>query len=648
MIQFLLKEKDRFILWAPVIFGIGIALYYSFSIPIGISLIVAGVALIFAILSYKFYQKSHEWWLFVMIVSATVFLMASGAAVSAINSRLIAHQPLKEELGPVMIKGTVGEIDKLSSGYRVVLSKIDIWEYPPEKTPKKIRLIVRTSISGAAPGDIIMVKAKLLPLPKAVYPGAYDFSESAYFKGLGATGFAVTPFKIVEHKDRITENIEALRYHITQKFYVLAGDTGAIAAALITGERAAISKEANDEMRASGLYHLLSISGLHLIIVVGGFFWGLRAFLALFPYIALRVNIKLWSMVAALIAGLFYLIIAGMPVTGVRSYMMVALAFTAIIIGRMSVSLELVAWSAMIILIISPYEIMNPSFQMSFAAVTAIIAFYEEVDWFNPENERGWIKRILVGLSGIAASSLIAGIAVAPFSIYHFGQYSAYGIISNMIAIPITTFIVMPMGMLSLILMTLGLELPALTVMGWGIDIVMWCAKIVSSLPYSQFLIPAIPKWALILSVVSGLWLVIWQTKTRYLGIIGIFASALILFFPNTPDIIIDGSGKLFAIKTSSGELAFSNFKSAKYSRSTWLKIAGQKKAIKLKEINDPSISCDDEKCTYERYNKVIRIFYDGNLVTDNFAITPTDLNQKGTHAIWVQEDEIKVKTTTD
>ena len=315
--------------------------------------------------------------------------------------------------------------------------------------------------------------------------------------------------------------IERLRHGIGPRITaVLPGQTGAIANALITGARGGISEATNSAFRDSGLMHILAISGLHMAIMAGSVFYLVRLLLAAMPALALLYPIKKWAAVAAMLGALAYLLISGSSFATVRSAIMISIMFIAVLLDRPALALRNVVLAALLILIAFPESLFDVGFQMSFAAVLALICVYEEARksrvWsLLPERPSAWL---LLFVGGIIATTLIASTAVAPFAAYHFHKSQQYAVLANLIAIPICNFIVMPAALASLLAMPLGLEAAPLRVMGWGIDGMLWTAERVASLPGAVLHIPAMPTPAFLAIIGGGLWLALWQTRWRVLG----------------------------------------------------------------------------------------------------------------------------------
>ena len=323
----------------------------------------------------------------------------------------------------------------------------------------------------------------------------------------------------------------------------LPGQTGAIANALITGERGGISEATNQAFRDFGLFHILSISGLHMVIMAGAVFFCIRLALAAIPAIALSYPIKKWAAAGAMAGALGYLLISGSAFATVRSYIMISIMFLAVMLDRPALALRNVALAALGILLVWPESLFDPGFQMSFAAVVALVSVYEWVRG-REEERAAWrprhvIRAGLLFFGGIVLSTLVASLAVAPFGIYHFHNTQQFAILANLLAIPICNLIVMPAALAALVALPFGLEAAPLWVMGLGIEVMVWCAQTVATLPGAVGRMPAIPTHAFVLMVTGGLWCALWHKRWRWLGIAPIVAGLVLAPTGRRPDVLV-------------------------------------------------------------------------------------------------------------
>src|SRR5581483_2478473 len=214
-------------------------------------------------------------------------------------------------------------------------------------------------------------------------PGGYDFARDMYFQRIGASGYVLGAIKKAEAPVapglwlRYAAFIDGLREAIDKRIRsVVPGDKGAIASALITGKRDAISTPVNDAMYISSLAHVLSISGYHMAVVAGIVFFVIRAGLALIPSFASRHPIKKWAAGVALIAAAFYLLLSGAEVATQRSFIMIAIVLIGVMADRQALTFRTLTVAAFGVMLLAPEAVVHPSFQMSFAATLALVAAY--------------------------------------------------------------------------------------------------------------------------------------------------------------------------------------------------------------------------------------------------------------------------------
>src|SRR5438270_13685620 len=302
-----------------------------------------------------------------------------------------------------------------------------------------------------------------------------------YFQGIGASGFVMGGIKAVEPPEsggvslRYAALMQGLRDSIDARIRMtLEGDKRAIATALLTGRRDAITTPVNDAMFISGLGHVLSISGYHMAVVAGVVFFAVRALLALIPGLTVSFPIKKWSAAAALAAAAFYLLLSGAEVATQRSFFMTAVVLIAIMVDRRAVTFRTLAVAAMIVLVIAPEALVHPSFQMSFAATLGLVALvqigmprlFASTDHSATARVALWGGREFVML---LLASLIAGLATTPYAAFHFHRIAPYGVLANLAAMPVVSAVVMPAGLLGLVAMPFGFGRLFWAIMGVGI-----------------------------------------------------------------------------------------------------------------------------------------------------------------------------------
>jgi competence protein ComEC len=466
--------------------------------------------------------------------------------------------------------------------------------------PSKVRVNLRSEQyrSEFLPGSVIRLRARLVPPAGPALPGGYDFARRAWFQGIGATGTAlgeVTLYKAASQKPRLASVRQQLSEHILHQ---LPGANGAIAAALATGDQGGISERDAEAMRDSGLAHLLSISGLHVTAMVGAIFIIVSRFLALSPYLALRIPIPVIAACAAAVGAIGYTLLTGSEVPTIRSCVAAILVLVALILGRDALSLRLVAFGASVVLIFWPESLAGPSFQLSFAAVTTIIVLHES-QWmrrFRGNPDDNWPMAIMRTFLSLLITGLAIEIALAPIALFHFHKTGLYGALANVVAIPLTTFVVMPAEALALVFDSIGLGAPFWWLAGAGLDVILWIAHTVRALPGAVSMQPSMPNWAFGSIIMGALWLGIFQTKLRIAGSFPLCAGFIAMMTAPTPDILITGDGKHLALVDSAGNLALLRDRAGEYVRDTLRETAGvTAEPIAIEDW--PGAECTSDSC---------------------------------------------------
>ncbi|MCK5296961.1 MAG: ComEC/Rec2 family competence protein, partial [Alphaproteobacteria bacterium] len=621
---------------------------------------------------------------FIFFTSIAVVLL--GFSVAQLRS-LSVSAPVLEKKVTSFIAGRVLEVQNLSSGkQRVILVNLEIKRL--KNPPLKVRISLTKYSEKVFAGQTISLRAVLMPPSSPSMPEAFQFQRMAWFQQLGAVGYAVSRWKEVKTAPEVSFfNIAQLRNNMTERIREILPDiNGAVATALISGERAAIPKKLYNAYRDSGLAHLLSISGLHMSIVAGLVFFGVRAFLALIPAIAVRYPIKKWTAGASIAITFVYLLISGMRVPTQRAFIMTTIVLLAVLFDRKAISMRLVAIAAIAVLLIHPEAITGASFQMSFAAVIALIAAYEsgagrlqkfitEIGGFS------FFRIVIVYFAGVVVTDLIASVATTPFAVYHFNRINVYTLLGNFLAAPIVGLWVMPASLLAVLLMPFGLDAWLLVFAGQGISAINDITAFVSSLPYASIRIPAMPLYGLVMISIGGVWLCLWRKKWRLLGLVPFIAGLITPFLTVQPDILVNQDGTLFAVQDNNGKFILSSTTGNKFAREIWLERAGQQSPDKktrkewrelwsgVKENPSINLNCDSLGCIYKSGKHTIAFIKDGKaLIEDcqnaNIVISPIPVRadcssaniiidrftlwKNGAYAIWLEEEKARVVSGLD
>ena len=510
---------------------------------------------------------------------------------------------------PVLDRPTVvsfyAEIEKAEVIRARDIVRLTLNTHEKQDLPPRVRVNVPIDKAGVdlPRGTIIKLRARLMPPAMASLPGAYDFSRRAWFMGLGATGQLLGQIQVFQPApsswgplSALPEYRQMLSGHVQSR---MGGGAGAIGATLATGDRGAISDADAEAMRRSGLAHLLSISGLHVTAVVGAVYLLVLRLLALSPPLALRFRLPLVAAGCAAVAALAYTLMTGAQVPTIRACVAALLVLIALIMGRSAITLRMVAAGALFVLIIWPESLVGPSFQLSFAAVTAIIAMHEhpKIQALFARRDEGIFKRFGRIILALFLTGLVVELVLMPIALFHFHKAGIYGALANIIAIPLTTFVIMPLQALALLLDTAGLGAPIWWICEKALNSLLVLAHYVSSRPGSVTMLPTMPVIAFGSVIAGGLWLFLWSQRWRIWGFVPIFLGLLIIITARAPHLYITGDGRQLGIRNEAGELAMLRIRGGEFIRNMVLENAGIDGEAAALE-NWPNAQCNADSCT--------------------------------------------------
>ena len=441
---------------------------------------------------------------------------------------------------------------------RVILSGITPVGADRPVPVRRARVVIKAG-PDLSPGDVISGQFRFAPVPGPVYPGGFDTQFQSYFDGVGAYGNSIKPPILVTLGDEAAPAhiVDAARRGISMRIdAVLSEPAAGIARAIVNGDQSAVTDDARTTMATAGIAHVLSVSGLHLTIVAGGVFWVVRLLLSGFDGLARRVSIKRVAAVAGIGSALFYFAVSGGNVAALRSTLMILLVFGAVLFGRRALTMRNVAIAGIIVIATDPASVFRPSFQLSFAAVVALVGVYE-----NLRSERNRDVGVLAHAwgygKGIVVTSLVAGAATLLFSIYHFQQTSPLGVVGNLATLPLVGFVMMPAAAIAMLLMPFGLEGPPLLAMGWSIERMLDVARVVADWSTHLRAAPLLTPWALVFGLVGLAWFAFFKDRWRLLGPALVVPLVAIFAVDQPPDVLIADTTQAIAIRGPSGlELA--------------------------------------------------------------------------------------------
>ena len=664
----LAAQKERLFLFVPVCMGAGVCGYFGLRFEPSWGMVLAPFAVLLpAVIMLGPRQLNSLVFYFSFVLLMAVFLAASGFGLAKLRAHLVATPMLTQPIKITRIEGRVASIERLEEGQglRFILKDLAIERLPPEQTPHSVRLKVRAG-DHVHPGDRISVLGALNPPSAPVAPGAFDFQRFAYFKQIGAFGFSYKdPVVIEPAHNNFSLWLEHLRQYVGERIIkAMPAREAGIANALMTGERAAISEQDNREMRDSGIFHIISISGLHISMIAGVVFFTVRFLMALFPTFAVYHPIKKYAAVIALVITILYMFMVGATVPTVRSVIRTGMVRLAVMFDRIPLSLRLVAIAALMIVAIVPEAVIGASFQMSFMAVTGLVAFYEgtRMYWVELYRNAGWFRRGLIYLAGICVTTVIASVATAPFSIYHFQQFANYGLLGNLLAVPLTSFIVMPAILLAYVLMPLGLDGPALWAVGQGVSGMLWVSHTVAGLPHAVWNPPSWPAGALISLALAGICACLLQGWGRLLAVLPLLAALVFVASWRPPDVLVSASGKLMALRSADDRIYMSSRRADRFSAEAWMRLLGHG-AARPQVFAEGPFSCDEFGCRYQSGAYKASFAFHAGIHAEECAwadlviaddpvrlwncqapvvIDRFDLWRAGAHAVWLDEGRVQ------
>jgi competence protein ComEC len=591
--QWLEAQRDQLPLWLPVAFGTGAAAWFALpSQGAWTGWLVAMAALVAAALAFPFGSRARR----ALLMAG----LAGGLGLAGAWWR--AESVAAPVLGRPVVATFTGKVDSVEvqvakDRYRATLITRDAPNLPP-----KVRVTIDTADAppGLAEGDTLSLRARLVGPPNASIPGGYDFSRTAWFLRLGATGKAMGKVERIAVAPGQSPFRARLTAHIRDQ---VPGSAGGIAAAFATGDRGGISAEDEDAMRASGLTHLLSVSGLHITAVVGAAMFLALRLLALSPWLALRFPLVAISAGVGALAGIGYTLLTGAEVPTIRSCIAAVLIVIGIMLGRQAFTLRLVATGALVVLLLWPEAVVGPSFQLSFAAITSIVALHEwgVMQRLLAPRDEGPIFKLGRSLVSLLATGIVVEAALAPIALYHFHKQGLFGALANIVAIPLTTFVTMPLEALALIFDAVGLGAPFWWLTGLSLDLLLWIARTVAGWPGAVAALPSVPVGAFACMIYGGLWLMLWKGRVRTLGLVPFAAGAVWALATPPPDLLVTGDGMHLAVRGDAfegkgGQLATLRPRAGDYVRSVMSERFGD-----LGELDDldtlRGAVCSDDVC---------------------------------------------------
>jgi competence protein ComEC len=566
----LLSAKGSLFAWVPICMGAGIALWFALPWEPGRWFYLGLVAALGLLMVLR--RRLDDLWhpLIVAAGCAVLGMLACGLRVQMVEA------PILEFRYYGSIQGRIIEIDRSQTdALRLTLDRVVLDRVAPDRTPARVRVSVQDEamvMTAPDPGQTVLMTGHLAAPQGPVEPAGFDFARMAYFDGLGAVGYTRNPVVLWAPPAAGEQWINRLRTYLSNSIMeAVPGDAGAFASGVMTGDRSGLSLEAVADLRDSSLAHLLAISGMNMAFLTAFVFALIRYGVALIPPLALRINAKKVAAVVAFGVALFYLGLSGANVATERAFIMVCVMLGAILFDRRALTLRSVALAGVVILLWQPESLLEPGFQMSFAATVALIAGFGVVDQ-QVLKER--LPRLAIPVFMLVLSSVVAGFATAPYAAAHFNRFADYGLLANLLTVPVMGAVVMPAGAVAAILAPFGLAGPALWVMEQGAAWILFIAAWIAGLEGSVTPIIEPGPWVLPLITLGGAWLVIWQGRLRLWGAVPVLAALVIWTGASRPDAIVDVDGRVVGLMGPDGR-ALSAPRGAGFAVKSWLENDG-------------------------------------------------------------------------
>ncbi len=535
-----------------------------------------GVGLLASLAALAFWRDCDTRQQLLRAVVTIGLLTAFGTGLVWTRSAMVGAEPTKRPQAP-WIDGRVLVREDQPAEDRVRLTLA--YRESASGAARKVRINVAASAMTPkiVEGARVRLRARLMPPAPPMVPGAYDFARTAWFAGLSATGSAIGPVTLIEGgrgSGTLAAAQRGLSSHVRAR---LDGSPGAIAAAFASGDRGGISPDDEQAMRDSGLTHLLSISGLHVSAVIAGVYLLAMRVLALWQWLTLRIRLPLVAAACGAAAGIGYTLLTGAEVPTVRSCVGSLLVLGALALGREPLSLRMVAAAALVVMLAWPEAVVSPSFQMSFAAVIAIVALHEAaaVRAFLAPREESGLVRLARRAAMLLLTGLVIEIALMPIVLFHFHRGGLYGAFANVVAIPLVTFVSMPLIALALFLDLAGLGAPAWWLVGQSLELLLGLAHFTAAQPGAVKLMPQMAGGVFALFVAGSLWLALWHGRQRLWGFMPIALASIALATTATPDVLVSGDGRHVGIAGEGDRLLVLREGKSDFARDNLLEMAG-------------------------------------------------------------------------
>ncbi|MDZ4312665.1 MAG: ComEC/Rec2 family competence protein [Cypionkella sp.] len=565
-LQVLAEARGLLFPWVPVFLGCGIALWFALPFEPDLTFYAAGFAAFLALI--VIYRLGLELLHPPLVILACLL---AGVLAAGLRAHLVAA-PMLEHRYYGAVQGRVIHVDRSQSdALRITLDHVVLQDMPRDKTPLNVRISLHGQEISVDPRQVVLLTASLAAPEGPAEPGGFDFRRMAYFQQLGAVGYTRSPVLLWAEAAPGTQAINRLRTDLSRAMIAaVPSEAGAFATGAMTGDRSAISLDTVQALRDSNLAHLLAISGMNMAFITGFVFALLRYGLATIPAVALRVNSKKVAAVAAFAVALFYLLLSGANVATVRAFLMVCVMLGAVLLDRRALTMRSVALAAVVLLLLRPESLLEPGFQLSFAATVVLIAGFQAL---NRQILRERLPRWLMPVFTLVLTSVLAGAATAPFAAATFNRFTDYGLLANLLTVPMMSLL-MAAGVLAALLAPVGLAAPALWLMEQAGRWILFIAHWVAGLDGAVTAIIRPGPMVIPLLTFAGVWAILWRGNLRWAAAVPLAVSLVLWSAATRPTLLISGDGALVGLMGAGGR-ALSVERGARFAAQNWLQSDG-------------------------------------------------------------------------
>lgn len=569
-------QRTNWFSWYPLAFAFGCAQFFGQSWnPDPVLLVAGSIAVIAAGLHFALRGRG--------LLAGVFVALVAGYLVSAGRVALQHTTVLSSDVRFAELSGWLERVEILADGHRRLLVHVSDHDRPDmQRMPERVVISDRIGGGVLQAGDHVSFRARLFAPSGPVAPGAYDFARRNWLAGVGARGIALSAVSVAATEIErpallsLAAAITRVRFAIADHLrHTIGGTPGAVIAALVTGDRSGIPQEVTDALRDAGLAHLLAISGLHMSLVAGTIFQVARHLGVFLPLAPTGLVARRLAALLSLIGAALYLGLSGASVSTQRAFVMIAVFTVSVMLDRPAITMRNLAIAAWAVLVMRPEAAIEAGFQMSFLTVAALIAFYERFRPTRRNRGQGVVvilaHRSVMSVVFVMLTTCIASLASAPIAAFHFHRLSTFGLVSNLAAVPMTGFVLMPSALFGMLLYPIGLEHYPLKLAGVTANAIVDIAMAVSAWPEAASAVRAPGTGATAAIVFGFFWMFLWHDRMRWWGLAAVLAPLTVLPGSVAPEIYIDDRGRNIAIRGNDGRLSLMTARRAKYAAEQWL-----------------------------------------------------------------------------